>query len=72
MNNKCKRLGNHATKAERAEEHRVKMEMKRVRDTFNHEPRHYTLANLSQNHPDYGDQPQEHERKKTVLDSEVE
>lgn len=66
---KCKKLGNHATKRERAEAHRVKMEMK----TLVHAHRHkeattgaqpWIFANISKNHEHYGDTPAEHEKRK--------
>ncbi len=75
MNNKCKRLGNRATKAELREAHRVKMmakEIVREHNSKEYGSREYVLANISQHHEHYGDKPQEHEARKKVLDNEVE
>lgn len=65
---KCNKLGNRATKAERAEAHRMKMEMKEAmyehrRQEALEEPV-WLFANVGQNHPDYGLTPQAHEENK--------
>jgi hypothetical protein len=65
---KCKRLGNHSTKAERAEAHRVEMEMRRAKyelaakELADDTP--WVLANLSRDHEHFGDTPSEHEKRK--------
>jgi len=67
MSNKCKKLGNHSTKAERAEAHRIELEMRemqRAHNAIHSRDRSFIFANLSKNHPDYGDTPSEHEARK--------
>ena len=71
MDKKCKKLGTRATKKERLEEHRAKMEMKRafnehLCEQLANEPR-WTLANLSKEHEHYGDTPADHEKRKHNL-----
>lgn len=66
---KCKKLGNHATKRERAEAHRAKMEIKRIeyetmREDLMTGPQPWVFANLSRDHEFYGDTPREHEERK--------
>ena len=64
MAGKCKKLGNMATKAERYEAHRAKMEMKQALNGDREPTREFVMANLSQHHEHYGDTPQEHARRK--------
>lgn len=70
---KCKKLGNAATKRERAEAHRVKMEMKKVlrehrrEEALENRRGDWILANISQNHEYYGDTPSEHEKRKNGI-----
>jgi len=75
MDKKTKRLGNRATKRERVQAHQDKMEMKRAINAVNTQysgTRDYTLANLSRNHPRYGDTPAQDSTRKIALDSESE
>jgi len=54
---KCKKLGTRATKKERAEIHRAKMELKAALNG-DREPRdEFVLANQSDKHPDWGETP---------------
>lgn len=65
---KCKKLGNRATKGDRADAHRIKMEMKTAlrehRSKEALDKRTYVLANISREHPCYGDTPAENEARK--------
>ena len=65
---KCKKLGNRATKAQRAEAHRAELEMREVRrahDTqFVGARKEHVFANISTKHEHWGETPAEHERRK--------
>lgn len=56
--------GSRETKAERKEAHRIRMEMKKARNAMNHdEARPFVLANMSRNHPEFGEQPHDQARR---------
>jgi len=68
MDKKCKKLGNRATKADRADAHRIKMGMKQaLREHYGREAldnKEWIYANLSRNHEHFGDTPSENEARK--------
>lgn len=67
MDKKTKRLGNGATKRDLIDAHRIKMEMKKILNDHNsktYATREHIFANLSKNHPHYGDTPRENADRK--------
>ena len=63
----CKRLDSTATRQERSDAHKVKMLARKLVNNHNTERYKNTdhiFANLGQNHPQYGDTPTEHEKRK--------
>lgn len=65
-----KRLSRGASPAERTAEHSTRMmerKLSRLQDSHGGRVRHYRVAaNLSAFHPDFGETPQEHERRKAL------
>jgi hypothetical protein len=57
-----------STKAERAEEHRIRMEMRRIKNAHNSkelaDSPQFVRANLSWDHEHFADTPRDHEKRK--------
>lgn len=63
----CKRPGKGVTKEMLRDAHKVKMEAKKILNAHNRDlyrTNEYIMANLSVNHPNFGDTPQEDEKRK--------
>lgn len=69
MDRKCAKLGNRATKKERAEAHRAKLEIKELEREDFEEARPFVFANQSSKHPEYGERPAEQTRRMLEKDS---
>jgi hypothetical protein len=68
-NQKCKKLGNHATKRERAETRQAELEMRAIRRSHDlthiqSRSKEHIFANLSVSHEHYGDTPSENFERK--------
>lgn len=64
-NGNSKKFPNTATKQDLKEAHKVKMMKKKIlADRMDRGIKPHILANLSKNHPHYGDTPLEHESRK--------
>jgi hypothetical protein len=63
MDKKCKKLGSRATKAERYEAHRAKLEMKEAMKPTFHQENPHVFANQSQHHENWGETPAEQDAR---------